>query len=383
MSSPLDQLGLPSDDEEGLGLVLPDIDVVVPRVVEQPAGRALGVPAASNVKIRARKRNAASNCGAAQEQAQQAQQAIVDLPHDVVSDDLTDLIESLEGDVPLPAFPIEHQLPELRKRGKKRLVPHYPGATIDELMNRTPTLVLLNDPSLAESVPLALDGTLPDDLAEVYSPPRVAAQAVKAGMRASLSADLLTGWNLAVPDERARLVQEIRRRRPKVLILSPPCTWFSGLMNFNWSKLPVPVREKALKLATTHLEFCMFLASTQHKAGRGWLFEHPAAAKSWKNTRVCEVSGMPGVQRSSFDQCRFGLKSKVDKRPMKKRTSFLSNMPSVGLKFCNSNCLGCPDHVVIQGSEGGVKRSVWAQRYPELLCQEICSAARVYIQGQA
>jgi hypothetical protein len=135
-------------------------------------------------------------------------------------------------------------------------------------------------------VPRTLDGSLPDVLAEVYSPERMVVEAKKQGLRAELSIDLLTGWNLLDPDARVRVVQEISMRRPKVLMMSPPCTWFSGLMNLNWSKINPVVREQALRDATLHLEFCMLLADIQESQHRGGAFEHPDTAKSWHNAKV-------------------------------------------------------------------------------------------------
>mgnify|MGYP000352447001 CR=1 FL=1 len=58
-------------------------------------------------------------------------------------------------------------------------------------------------------------------------------------------------------------MQEIKARRPKVLMLSPPCTMFSGLMNLNWSKLERGKREQCLHQGTNHLEFSMLLADTR------------------------------------------------------------------------------------------------------------------------
>ena len=40
------------------------------------------------------------------------------------------------------------------------------------------------------------------DVSEVYSPPRVAAEATRAGMKAGTSFDLLTGWDLSDPQAR-------------------------------------------------------------------------------------------------------------------------------------------------------------------------------------
>lgn len=237
------------------------------------------------------------------------------------------------------------------KRKRMRLQSKkFEGRNIEEVMreevipHRMPELWWV-------TVPAQLNGTIQDDFMEVYSPPRMVPLAVKAGMRASMSMDLLTGWNFLSRDARILAVQEIKARRPKVLMLSPPCTMFSGLMNMNWSKLEPTKRELALVNGTNHLEFSMLLADLQDSSGRGWCFEHPDGARSWKNKSVRHMAEQAHLAR--LDQCMFGLKSKVDQVAMKKCTRLLTNMREVHTALHHRMCDKCHTHRSIQGSEGG------------------------------
>jgi hypothetical protein len=139
-------------------------------------------------------------------------------------------------------------------------------------------------------------------------------------------------------------------------------------MNLNWKKIKPAVREQALRDATLHLEFCMLLADLQASHGRGWVFEHPDSAKLWNNAKVKDLLCTSALV-ARFDQCMFGLVSKVDKLAMRKRTRFMTNVTEVHTKFHNCFCGQDHDHVSVQGSEGGEKRSVWAQRCPLALCE--------------
>jgi len=76
---------------------------------------------------------------------------------------------------------------------------------------------------------------------------------------------------------------------------------------------------------------------------------------------------------SRFDQCMFGLVSKSDV-PMQKPTNFLSNLESVKALFDGQVCMGLHEHQAISGSEGGVYRTVWAQKYPRRMCEAIVDA---------
>ena len=144
-------------------------------------------------------------------------------------------------------------------------------------------------------------------------------------------------------------------------------------MNLNWGKISPAVKEKAFSDATLHLEFCMLPADPQETNNRGWALEHPDTAKSWHNDKVKAVLGR-GALVARFDQCMFGLVSKVGCIPMRKRTRFMSNIASLNECFNNKFCDKSHRHVTVMGAEGGEKRSVWAQRYPQALCEQAVKA---------
>ena len=77
-----------------------------------------------------------------------------------------------------------------------------------------------------------------DAVVEIYSPPRLVEEAAKRGLRANLSVDLMTGFDLKDRQQRTWLKEELHRRRPKLLTTTPPCTKFSPLQNLR----PYPQR---------------------------------------------------------------------------------------------------------------------------------------------
>ena len=70
-----------------------------------------------------------------------------------------------------------------------------------------------------------------DAIVGLYSPPRIVSEARKGGLQVELSIDLVTGYDLSKPQVKEEVRQELRRRRPKLLTTSPPCTKFSPLQN--------------------------------------------------------------------------------------------------------------------------------------------------------
>lgn len=88
--------------------------------------------------------------------------------------------------------------------------------------------------------------------------------------------------------------------------------------------------------------------------------------------QVQRVRHRPGVQLAVFDQCQFGLRSIVAQKPIKKRTFVLTNSEHIFKTLDGRTCPGDHQHQVIQGSEGGRKRSEAAQEYPPSLVEALC-----------
>ena len=75
-----------------------------------------------------------------------------------------------------------------------------------------------------------------------------------------------------------------------------------------------------------------------------------------------------------FDQRRFGLVSKKEEQRVQKPTILCTNTPSVSTAFQGKFCLGNHTHSVIQGSEGGMKRSTWASHYLLPMAESLATA---------
>lgn len=103
---------------------------------------------------------------------------------------------------------------------------------------------------------------------------------------------------------------------------------------------------------------------------RSWVNRHPQLTAA----QVRRVAGLQGVFLAEFDQCQFGLTSKEAKKPVKKRTSLLTNSLKVYQSFHQKFCSNDHTHQVISGSEGGMKRSTYAQCYPDAMCKAIAKA---------
>ena len=276
----------------------------------------------------------------------------VDLPPAVDSD--TDghaangFDDDLDGD--LEGDDLVNQLAELHDSASQPYVPH---------------------PDIAKSIHIC------QDVAEFYSPPRVLCKARSLGLRGQLSLDLLTHWDFRLPSHCALSLQLLKQLNIMVLILSPPCTMFSALQRmWNFKRMAKCLLEQRWSEAMGYLGHAMQCALAQHHGGRFFVFEHPASASSWSQPIVQQVAALHGVHCVVFDQCMTGLRSKVRQAPMRKRTRLMTNNLAFVRQFSGLMCDGRHEHQLVQGSEGGVRRSVWAQLYPEPMVDRLAAGAQ-------
>jgi len=209
------------------------------------------------------------------------------------------------------------------------------------------------------------------DVCEFYSPPRVCTSARQQGLVALLSCDLLTGWDFRESRLRRLSVDLLIQLRITFVMLCPPCTIFSVLQrvwNFKyWTQEVIDFRWNE---GVTFVDHSMLCARIQHEQDRYFAFEHPYRSGAWDLESVQYVSRLSGVHVFDFDMCLLGLTSKVSGLPMRKRTRLMTNVPGLASALRGRFCDGSHGdfHQVIQGFEGGVSRSSWAQTYPRSFC---------------
>ena len=144
--------------------------------------------------------------------------------------------------------------------------------------------------SSVESIPAFLDGSLRDDIVELFSPPRMVSRCARFGLRGSLSMDILTGYDFSRAEDRHRARWDIARRRPRFVMTCPPCTFYSTLQVL-WNKKKVPrlVWLQRERYADVLLTFALEICQDQIDTGDLYGFEHPRFATSWQKPVVQEI----------------------------------------------------------------------------------------------
>ena len=119
-------------------------------------------------------------------------------------------------------------------------------------------------------------------------------------------------WDFSRPEKRARAREVLLRDKPFMLIASPMCTAFCMLQEHcNYPKMEQSEVEQLVKEAVAHLRFALELCTIQHRAGRLFLFEHPASALFWAALMLQALANLSGVYRVSFDFCTLGMMTKT------------------------------------------------------------------------
>ena len=101
--------------------------------------------------------------------------------------------------------------------------------------------------------------------------------------------------------------------------------------------------------ARSYLNFSIKAYRLQYAAGRVFLHEHPASAKSWGETEMEKLLKLPGVHKGTLDMCRYGLEQVDEKGAglVKKETSIISNS-KIMVDHLSLRCLGNHRHVQLK-----------------------------------
>ena len=179
-----------------------------------------------------------------------------------------------------------------------------------------------------------------ESVVELYSPPRLVEEAVKRGLNASLSIDLATGYDLNQPEVRQHVREELRRRKPRLLLACPPCKKFSPLQHLRQDQHQL---QHELGEAVVHVDFSMEMLNEQADRGDHGLYEHPDTASSWELPSVINFLERDEVILVKSHLCRFGLM--VKEKLNRKSTLFATTCDTIAVelqKLCQCDELHQP-----------------------------------------
>ena len=201
-------------------------------------------------------------------------------------------------------------------------------------------------------------------VSEVFSPPRIAAEAAIHGMKQGTSFDLKTGWNLDEEKDRRRMWKTLKEERPDLLVLCPPCHAFSLLQELNFHKMGLEKSVQLVQAGLQHLRLAIAIARWQLRRGGYVVFEHPSGARSWSEDELRRLAEEEGMHQVECDMCAFGL-AVTEEGLNKKSTRLPTNSEEVA-KCMSRRSSGDHKHVPLFGGKAHL-----AQEYTKGFCKAI------------
>ena len=138
------------------------------------------------------------------------------------------------------------------------------------------------------------------DVAEIYSPPRVAARAKQWGLKGGWSLDLTTSdhdgkkWDFSKKEMRERAIAKIEKDRPLLIVGSPMCTDWSTMMFMNWPRMTPEDKEKRMKASRSHLRFCVKIYKLQAEQARHFALNHGVSDALPRHRLVLQILSIAG-----------------------------------------------------------------------------------------
>ena len=226
-------------------------------------------------------------------------------------------------------------------------------------------------------------------ISEIFSPPRVAAQAQLVGMRPGFSVDLEKKradgehWDLSKDQHVEDLMNLIDTEKPEFLGGSPPCGPFSNLQNLvdALGKVDPKVREQRLKEGKKHLRTAVRAYWKQMNEGRYFVHEHPKGAKSWEEKCMRDLMNDERVYVVTGPMCKWSMESHDihGKGLVLKMTQWVTNSARLAniLQGVCSNSNGRTWHRHVNLVNG---RARAAQVYPPKLVKAMLVAMRQQLE---
>ena len=134
-------------------------------------------------------------------------------------------------------------------------------------------------------------------------------------------------WDLSNLAEVEEAFRQVRRDKPQLLVLSPPCTKFCSLQNLRKWGIPRSEWVYAVRMVNVAVR----LGELQLDGGRDFVFEHPLGASSWRLPSLRRLRRRAGVCEATVHMCMHGLKAE-DKEgiaPAMKPTRILTSSVAI------------------------------------------------------
>ena len=160
--------------------------------------------------------------------------------------------------------------------------------------------------------------------------------------------DMNVGMNMLDPDDVLEMFRYLKGNKPRVVVMSPPCTGLAGFRGLNRVLAPeAQARSEKRSLAVGRV--CGQVALFQMRHGRHFVNEQPRGSVLYRQTEWEQVVRLGG-HSAIIDQCMAGLVS-TKGIPIRKTSDFRGSCADILSGIAYFQCDGRHEHVRCEGSE--------------------------------
>ena len=217
-------------------------------------------------------------------------------------------------------------------------------------------------------------------IVEVFSPGRFAEVAQDFGFESLGAYDLSLDWDWNKVIHRRRLEEQLALSPPDILVMTPPCGPLSRLQQCTPEEKrrdPEAFR-KEIENAKAMIRWCLKLAEKQLAMGLHYLFESSQTSAAWSMEEMKKFQEWWQHPCCDVAACSVGLKDKESDKLFGKKWRFMTSSSAVATMLEPLVCSRDHEHQVVEGSSGGVMRSIQTQIYPKRLIRKILGGFRMH-----
>ena len=214
---------------------------------------------------------------------------------------------------------------------------------------------------------------------ELFSPRRFADLAELFGMVSRGSFDLSDGWNFNNRDHRMQAEETVKCVDPDLLTMCPPCGPLSRMQNLtpDHQRVDLMQHQKEVDQAKMMVIWCLRGAERQIQKGHDFLFESSQTSGAWQLPEMKRFLSKHNPYMIDVSACAVGMRDPESKLLYGKKWRFITGSRMIALALEKLHCDGRHVHQPVEGSSGGMMRTIRTQVYPQKLLKTILGAFAV------
>lgn len=179
------------------------------------------------------------------------------------------------------------------------------------------------------------------DVVEIFAGnAEVSLQFARRGGNVAQPVDLIYGSDLRDENVREQVKGFVRENKPRLVIVSYPCKYWTSLVNTNFRTSQERRRLKKLQQGELpFLQLCEDIFDIQIQNGNDALAENPIASASFRQPPIKRILSHPQTYIGVSHGCQFGFKHPKSGLPLKKPTMWIATSPEI----CDELSRRCPN----------------------------------------